>query len=145
MSEDVRTTQGGIDPDRRDVGQGIAAVTSIAAAALLVTVGVLQLLQGIAAVAKDEVFVIGLEYTYKFDISTWGWVHIVLGIVVALVGAVLFTGATWARVIAIVIAALSLVANFLWLPYYPWWSVLIIALDVVVIWAIATWEPRRVY
>ncbi|MFC7449593.1 DUF7144 family membrane protein [Rhodococcus daqingensis] len=129
--------------EESSVKQGAAAGTSMGAAVILVTVGALQVLQGIAAVAEDEVIVVGIEYTYKFDLTSWGWIHIVLGAVVAAVGVALFTGAAWARVSAIVIAALSILANFLWLPYYPWWSVLIIALDVVVIWAVSTWKPER--
>lgn len=129
--------------ENASVKQGVAAGTSIGAAIILVTVGVLQLLQGIAAVAENEMFVVGIEYIYKFDLTTWGWIHIVLGAVITLVGFALFTGASWARVSAIILAAVSILANFLWLPYYPGWSILIIALDVVVIWAIATWNPDR--
>ena len=127
------------------VKQKVAAGTSMGAAILLVTVGVLQVLQGIAAVAKDEVFVVGINYTYKFDLTAWGWIHIGLGVVLAVVGVFLFTGATWARVTAMIVAALSILANFLWLPHYPWWSILIIALDAFVIWAVATWKPESTY
>ncbi|MDS1112263.1 hypothetical protein RD149_00615 [Gordonia westfalica] len=125
--------------------QGIAAGTSIGAAIILIVVGVVQLAQGIAAVAEDEVFIRGVEYVYKFDFTTWGWIHIVLGAIAIIVGAGLVSGAGWARFTAIVIAGLSIIANFLWLPYYPWWSILIIALDVVVIWAVSTWNPRVEY
>jgi len=128
----------------RSVKHGFAAGTSMAAAVIMVTVGIIQFCQGIAAVAKNEVFVAGLNYVYKFDLTTWGWIHIVLGVLVAAAGLALFTGAGWARVSAIVIAAISLLANFLWLPYYPWWSLLIIALDIVVIWAVSTWKPEQV-
>ena len=122
----------------------VAAGTSIGAAVLLATVGVLAILQGISAVAKDDVFVVGVEYTYKFDLTSWGWIHIVLGALAVLVGVALFTGTRWARITAIGIAALSIIANFVWLPYYPWWSVLIIAIDIVVIWAVSTWHPEQV-
>ena len=131
-------------PETTSVKQGVAAGTSIGAAIIMVTVGIIQFCQGIAAVAENEVFVSGVNYVYKFDLTTWGWIHIVLGVLVAAVGLALLTGAGWARVSAIVIAAVSIFANFLWLPYYPWWSVLIIALDVVVIWAVSTWQPDRV-
>ncbi|MDT2009985.1 hypothetical protein FXW78_51545 [Rhodococcus opacus] len=124
--------------------QDFAAGTSLGAAVIMVTVGIIQFFQGIAAVAENEMFVVGVEYVYKFDLTTWGWIHIVLGALVAIVGLALFTGAGWARVSAIIVAAISILANFLWLPYYPWWSVLIIALDVVVIWAVSTWNPERV-
>jgi hypothetical protein len=130
---------------RSRVKQGIAAGTSIGAGVLLAVVGLLQLLQGIAAVAENELFVVGVEYIYKFDFTTWGWIHIALGILLGVVGIALSTGATWARVAAIGVAALSIIANFLWLPYYPYWSVLIIALDIVVIWAVSTWRPRADY
>ncbi|UAK31137.1 hypothetical protein K8O92_25305 [Nocardia asteroides] len=130
--------------ENSSVKQGVAAGTSIGAAIILVTVGLLQLFQGISAVAEDEVFITGVEYVYKFDFTTWGWIHIVLGALLMVIGFALFTGAGWARVSAIVIAALSILANFLWLPHYPWWSILIIALDVVVIWAVATWRPERI-
>jgi hypothetical protein len=126
------------------VKQGFAAGTSIAAGVLLTTVGVLQVVQGIAALAKDDIIVTGLDYTYTFSATTWGWTHILLGVLIVATGLALVAGTTWARVVAIIIAALSIIANFLWLPYYPWWSVLIIALDVVVIWAVSTWNTDRV-
>ncbi|MGV9724021.1 DUF7144 family membrane protein [Nocardia beijingensis] len=134
-----------VNRDDHRVRQGIAAGTSIAAAIILTTVGFLQLFQGISAVAEDELFVQGQQYTFKFDFTAWGWTHIVLGVVMIVIGIALMTGATWARVSAIVIAALSIIANFLWLPYYPGWSILIIALDVVVIWAVATWNPETTF
>ncbi|MEV0360838.1 hypothetical protein AB0H71_32750 [Nocardia sp. NPDC050697] len=124
------------------VRQGFAAATSIAAAVLLLAVAVLSVLQGISAVAEDALFVVGPEYVYSFDTTTWGWIHIVLGVLLGIAAVGLMTGATWARVTAIGLAALSIISNFLWLPYYPAWSLLIIALDVVVIWAVATWRPE---
>ncbi|MEV0032906.1 hypothetical protein [Nocardia sp. NPDC050793] len=127
------------------VRQGIAAGTSIGAAILLLTVGVLQIFEGISAVVDDELFVVGVEYVYKFDISTWGWIHIVLGVILVICSIGLMTGSTWGKVAAIVIAALAIIANFLWLPYYPYWSILIIALSIVVIWAVSTWRPADEY
>ena len=131
-------------PQEHPVRQGIAAGTSIGAAILLVTVGVLSILEGISAVANDKLFVAGIDYVYEFDTTSWGWIHIVLGILLVIAALGLMAGTTWGRVVAITIAALSILANFLWLPYYPWWSLLIIALDVVVIWAVSTWKPDRV-
>ncbi|MEV0688399.1 hypothetical protein AB0I35_31525 [Nocardia sp. NPDC050378] len=130
--------------NQHEVRDGIAAGTSIAAGILLAVVGVLQILQGISAVANDDLIVVGPEYAYQFDLTSWGWWHIVLGAIVVIVAIGLMAGQTWGRVAAMLIAALSIVANFLWLPYYPWWSIIIIVLDVVVIWAIATWHPRAV-
>ncbi|MET7767129.1 hypothetical protein [Nocardia sp. NPDC005366] len=129
---------------QRPVRQGIAAGTSIGAAILLLTVGVLQILEGISAVAEDELFVVGPDYIYQFDTTGWGWIHIVLGAILVLCAIGLMTGSTWGKVGAIIIAALTIIANFLSLPYYPWWSILIIALSIVVIWAVSTWHPNAV-
>ncbi|MDJ0363425.1 hypothetical protein [Rhodococcus sp. H29-C3] len=126
--------------DRHPVKQGFAAGTTFAAAILLLTVSVLTVLQGISAISKDELFVAGPEYIYKFDLTTWGWIVTIVGVLGVLIAIGMFSGAIWARVSAIVIASLSIIANFLWLPYYPWWSVLVIAIDVVVIWAVASWR-----
>ncbi|WAC57366.1 DUF7144 family membrane protein [Gordonia sp. SL306] len=122
------------------VQQGFAGGTTIAAAILLLTGGIIGLLQGISAVAKDDLFVVGPQYVYKMDITSWGWIHIVVSIVAIGIAIGMFTGAAWARIAAIIVAALSIILNFLWLPYYPWWSVLVIAIDLVIIWAVATWR-----
>ncbi|NNH71178.1 hypothetical protein HLB23_15100 [Nocardia uniformis] len=125
------------------VRQGVAAGVSIGAAVLLLTAGVLSLLEGIAAVAKDDLFVAGPSYIYRMDITSWGWIHILVGALLIISAIALMTGALWARITAIGLAALSIISNFLWLPYYPLWSILIIALDIVVIWALATWNPDK--
>ncbi|MBB5917774.1 hypothetical protein BJY24_006686 [Nocardia transvalensis] len=114
----------------------------LAAAILLVTVGVLDMLQGISAVGADQLYVVGVEYLYRFDTTAWGWIHIVVGIVLVLTGIGLMSGTAAARIAAMVIAALSIIANFMSLPYYPAWSILVIVLDVVVIWAVATWYAQ---
>ncbi|MFE3223655.1 hypothetical protein [Nocardia sp. NPDC059228] len=124
--------------------QGFAAGTTIAAGILLLVVGALSILQGISAVASDDLLVVGYDYVYKMNTTGWGWIHIVLGIIEIVVAIGLLRGTTWGRVAALVLAALSIVENFLWIPYYPAWSLLIIALDVVVIWAISTYKPVTV-
>ncbi|GAB2530686.1 hypothetical protein GCM10027167_39120 [Nocardia heshunensis] len=121
--------------------QGLAAGTSIAAGILLIVIGVLSILQGISAVAADDLLVVGYDYIYKLNTTGWGWIHIVLGAIEIGVAIGLLKGTTWGRTAAMLLAALSIVENFLWIPYYPAWSLLIIALDVVVIWAIATYKP----
>lgn len=115
---------------------------AVAAAILLVTVGVLDMLQGISAVSADQLYFVGVEYLYRFDTTAWGWIHIVTGIILVLTGIGLMSGTAWARVAAMAVASLSIIANFMWIPYYPAWSILVIVLDVVVIWAVATWHSR---
>ncbi|WP_280457472.1 DUF7144 family membrane protein [Nocardia carnea] len=133
----------GTESGRPPVKRRVAAVASIAAAVLLLTVGVLSILAGVSAVAADELFVAGPNYILQFSTTTWGWVHIALGALLALAALGLMTGALWARITAVFLAALSIVANFLWAPYYPWWSIVVIALDVVIIWAVSTWRPEQ--
>ena len=130
-------------PQSHAVRDSVAAGTSIGAAMLLAVIGVLSILQGISAVAADDLFVSGPEYVYEIDLTAWGWVHIVLGILLVVSAIGLWTGSTWGRVVAIAIASLSIIANFLWLPYYPAWSIVVIALGIVVIWAVATWRPEN--
>lgn len=108
------------------------------AATIMLTLGIWQIIVGIAAIAEDDFFVVAPNYTYEIDTTAWGWIHLALGAVVAVTGFFLFTGAAWARVVGIGLAILSAIANFLFLPYYPLWALLVIALDVFVIWALAT-------
>jgi hypothetical protein len=110
----------------------------IFAGAALLTVGIFQFLEGVSAAAKDNVLVRTPDYVYEFDLTAWGWIHIVVGIVVAVVGGAILAGQRWALVAGIVVAVISALMNFAWLPYYPFWAVLIIAFDVAVIWALST-------
>jgi len=113
----------------------------IFAGIMMIMAGVFQAFAGLTALFEDEFFVASGNYVFKFDVTTWGWVHLLGGVVVALAGVSLMSGRTWARVIGIILAVLSAMANFTFIPYYPTWSLLIIALDVFVIWALATYRP----
>lgn len=106
------------------------------AAMLMILAGTFQAVQGLVALVNDDFYVTGEEYIFRFDLTTWGWVHLVLGVIVGLAGAALLRGAVWARTVAVVLAGLSILANFLWLPHYPVWSLTVIAFDVFVIWAL---------
>ena len=115
---------------------GIAAT----AAMFLMLAGLFQFLQGLAALIKGDFFVVGANYTYSFDTTAWGWIHLILGIIGVAVGFGLLAGATWARVLGIVIAIVGAVANFLWLPYQPVWAIIVIVFYGAVIWALTTWD-----
>jgi hypothetical protein len=117
-----------------------ASGLTIFAAVMMVISGVWQALAGIAALVRDTVYVTTPDYIFSFDLTGWGWLHLLLGILAAVAGFAVLQGQTWARVVGIVLAGLSMIANFLFLPYYPLWSLLIIALDVAVIWALATYR-----
>ncbi|WP_448222357.1 DUF7144 family membrane protein [Gordonia iterans] len=114
---------------------GFAAAIAIAAGAFLCIASVLAILQGISAIATDKIFIAGPEYLYSLDVTGWGWIHLILGIVGVIIAIGMIMRAGWALIAAIIIASLSIIAQFLWLPYYPWWAILVIFLDIMVIWA----------
>jgi hypothetical protein len=120
----------------RDYSPGAVGVI-VFAAMIMIIGGIMQALQGIVALFNDTFYVVGEEYLFQFDVTAWGWIHLLLGIVVAVAGFFLLQGATWARVVAITVASLSMIANFIWMPYYPFWSLTIIALNIAVIWALS--------
>ena len=115
---------------------GLAVGVTTAAAIILIVGGICHAMQGFVGIATNEFYVVGQKWIFQFDVTTWGWIHVVVGAVAVIAGVSLFFGAVWARTLAVVIAAISIVANFLWLPYYPVWAVLIIAFDMFVIWAL---------
>jgi hypothetical protein len=107
------------------------------AAIMMVMTGVFQAIQGLVAIFENEFYVPTRNYLFQFDATSWGWIHLILGLVVAFAGWGLFSGRTWARTVAIFLAVLSAIANFAFIPWYPFWSLLIITLDIFVIWAVA--------
>ena len=118
-------------------GRTWATGLTVFAAAVMIVGGIVQALQGLVALANSEFYVVGPKYTFQFDVTTWGWIHLLLGIGVAAVGVFLFMGSTWARWTGLVVVAVSMVANFAWVPYYPVWGIIVLALDGAVIWALS--------
>lgn len=108
------------------------------AAVMLMTVGALQVLQGIAAALDDEVFVKGVTYTYKLDLTAWGWIHIIVGAIAVAVAIGILAGQTWGLSAGVGVAGISILTNFTWLPYYPLWALILIAFNVLVIWSLCT-------
>ena len=115
---------------------GMAVGGVVFAAVMMIIIGAFQAIAGLAAIIEDDLFVVGKEYIFELDTTAWGWVHLILGVVILLAGFALFAGKVWAGTFAIILAALSAIANFFYIPHYPFWAILIIALDVWVIWAL---------
>ncbi|MFN8199115.1 MAG: hypothetical protein U0R72_12405 [Nakamurella multipartita] len=115
---------------------GFAVGVTVAAAIILIIGGICHAMQGVVGIATNEFYVTTQKWIFQFDVTTWGWIHVIVGAVAVLAGIGLFSGAVWARTLAVAIAAVSILVNFAWLPYYPIWSVLIIAFDFFVIWAL---------
>ena len=112
---------------------------AVFAAVIMITIGVLHAIAGLAAIIENEFYVVGARYAFQFDVTAWGWLHLLLGALVAGAGWFVLSGAVWARTVGIVLAALSLIANFVFIPYYPVWSIVIMALDAAVIWALCVY------
>jgi hypothetical protein len=132
-------------PTTRPVRRAVSFSAPFAAGALLFTSAMLTLLQGISALVNEDLITVGPEYAYNMDTGLRGWINIALAILLSVIAIGLIAGAKWARATAIVMASISIIVHFLWMPYYPpyypVWSLLVIALDVIVIWAVATWGP----
>jgi len=125
------------EPRTHDDSPGTAYGVSIFAGVLLATLAAFELLQGFSAVLKDDVFVAGIDYAYEIDVTAWGWWHVLIGVIGLAVGIGILQGRVWAYSAGIGFAVLSAIGQFAFLPYYPFWSVLIIAMDILVIWALA--------
>ena len=112
-------------------------LTLFAGIMMIVTAG-FMILQGIAAIANDEFFVKTNNYTYNVDTTGWGWIHLVMGVVLLLVGFGVVSGNIFARIAGMIIVVFVMIDNFLFIPYYPFWSIVLIALNSAVLWALAT-------
>lgn len=107
------------------------------AAFMMLLVGILHAITGLVALFNDTYYVVGSSgLVVTADYTAWGWTHLIGGVVVALAGVALLTGATWARIVAVFVAMLSLLVNFAFMPAYPLWSVVMIVIDILVIWAV---------
>ncbi|SNX55841.1 hypothetical protein SAMN06272735_0272 [Streptomyces sp. TLI_55] len=126
---------------KQEWATGLAAF----AAVMLFLVGLLDIFRGIMGIAEDDIFVTTRNYVFEFDLTGWGWVHLGLGVVAVIVSIGLLQTATWARVSGVVIASLVIIANFLSLPYYPVWSVVMIALSGFIIWALCVVQRDNLF
>jgi hypothetical protein len=122
---------------KREWASGLTAF----AAVMLFLVGLLDIFRGIMAIAEDDIFVTTRNYVFEWDLTGWGWMHLALGAVAVMVSIGLLQTAVWARVAGVAIAGLVILANFLSLPYYPVWSVVMIAISGFIIWAVCV-VPR---
>ncbi|HWM12651.1 MAG TPA: hypothetical protein VNO82_25045 [Solirubrobacteraceae bacterium] len=129
------STQTDRPPTQQDVSGW--AVGGIAfAGTMMVLIGTFQALSGLVAIFNDDFYVVAQNYTFDLDVSAWGWIHLILGVTVLAVGFGLFARKTWAGVSAIMLCMLSALSNFFFIPYYPIWALVVIALNVWVIWAL---------
>ncbi|WP_443056411.1 DUF7144 family membrane protein [Streptomyces sp. NBC_00667] len=113
-----------------------AAGGTLFAGVLLLVDGVLGIIKGITGLAKDDVYAHLGNYVFKFNLTTWGWIHLILGIILVVVGAGLLKRVLWARVAGVVLAGCGIILDFMWMPYTPVWAIISILIGVFVIWAL---------
>lgn len=114
------------------------------AAVVMGFAGATNIISGLSAIIEDEVFIAGGERgALVLDLTGWGWVHLLLGALLVAVAVALFMGATWASYTAIVILIINMVTQVMFMPFYPFWSLLVIGLDLMVLWAIFTHGEER--
>jgi hypothetical protein len=146
MSTSHQATPGGGTGYGDTVGRRTAYVSpwvvglALFAGTLMIVTGIFQAIAGVIALFRNEIYLVGVKNPFAFDVTTWGWVHLIVGILVALAGAAVLTGQLWGRVVGIGLAVASMIANFLFIPHYPIWSLLIIGLGVFVIWALCSYD-----
>ena len=114
----------------------------LVAGAILVIAGIWQVFIGTAALVHDQIYTDTPRYLYAFDLTFWGWAELLTGILSISAGYAVLRGLTWARMLGIGLAGLSMIVQFMFVPHYPIWSILVIALDVVVIYGLATYRAR---
>ena len=106
------------------------------AGVMLIMIGVFDAIQGLVALFNDEFYVVTKEWVFEFDVTAWGWIHLILGIILVASGIGIFSGHVLGRTVGVIVAGLVAIVNFAWLPYFPVWSIIVIAICVAVIWAL---------
>jgi hypothetical protein len=115
---------------------GTAVGFTYFAALMMIMIGFFDMIEGLAGVFKDSFYAVTPNYVFHFDTTTWGWIHMLLGLIIMLAGFALFTGAVWARTVGVIMAIVIAIANFAFIPIYPVFSIVIVAVCVFVIWAL---------
>ena len=126
----------------RSAGRGEGYWMLVFAVALLVTVGIFNLIDGIAAIARSHVFIANAHYVIG-DLRAWGWVALILGVLQVLAAIGVLAGNQAARWFAVAVIGLNVIAQMLFIPAYPFWSLMIIAVDVVALWGLCVHGSRE--
>jgi hypothetical protein len=111
---------------------------TVFAVAIMLVLGVWQVLAGLTAVVRDGLYATAATYTFAFSTTAWGWLVVLLGVLIAATGIAVLLGRDWGDTAAVVLAGLTMIANFLLIPLYPLWPSVIIVLGITLIWALTT-------
>ncbi|AWI28212.1 hypothetical protein E3E14_29585 [Streptomyces sp. ICN441] len=138
MSQHTARSASGTGPDT-----GWAAGGTLFAGVLMLVIGVISILEGIAGIVEDEVYLRVGGYVFSWNLTAWGWIHLVLGVLVAVTGWGILRGMEWSRYLGVALASLNIIVQFLFLPYQPVWALFSMAVSVFVIWALVSTESHR--
>jgi hypothetical protein len=111
---------------------------TVFAGVMMIVGGGFQAFEALSAIVNDQYLVVAPNYIYSFDLTAWGWIHLIIGLALVVTGICLLMGQGWAKIAGIVVAGIAALANFTWLPYAPFWAVIVIGVDVLVIWALVS-------
>ncbi|WP_351232092.1 hypothetical protein [Streptomyces sp. NPDC002133] len=125
------TQQGHGEPGSSEMISG----ASMFAAIMLMLSGPLSILMGAAGIARDTVFAAS-QYTYRFDLTAWGWIHLLVGVALVIAGLGVLANKSWGRGVGAAVAAISLITQFMFVPYYPVWSIVVMTLDLLIVFAL---------
>jgi hypothetical protein len=106
------------------------------AAVMMVMAGLANAMYGLVALFNDAYYAVGPQGMLVFDLTQWGWILLVVGTLAVIVGVSLFTGALWARIMAVVLTSLNAIAQMGFMSAYPVWALVAISVDIIVIWAV---------
>jgi hypothetical protein len=129
-------SQGGVHVPTRDASAAVDVGWITFAAVVMTVDGFFEILAGLAALINSDLFGDSVDTIFEQNAESWGWWHLVIGGVILLAGLVVLTGNILARIIGVIAAAISAIAAFAWLPIYPVWGIIVIAVDIAVIWAL---------
>ena len=117
---------------------------AVFAGVVMIIGGAFQALEGLSGIVHDKYLVVAPSTIYAFDLTVWGVIHLLVGLALLAIGIALLRGQTWGRFAGIIVAAISAILNFVWLPYSPLWAIIVIVVDVLIIWALASYLRQPV-
>ncbi len=106
------------------------------ASIMLIMAGVFGIIDGLVALIHDEVYLVTKDQVVAFDFTTWGWIHLIVGIIVTTAGFAVMSGQLWARMVGVLAATASAIAQIAFITAFPFWSVLIIGIDILIIYGL---------
>lgn len=129
------TRRGHKGPDNSETING----ASVFAGAMLMLSGPLSILMGASGIALDNLFAAS-QYAYRFNLTSWGWIHLVVGVALVVAGLGVLTNQSWGRGAGVAVAGISLITQFMFVPYYPLWSIPVMTLDLLIVFALTRFQ-----